>query len=190
MFLCCVVPLSRSPATVILWCWCCFAALAFDLWSGMGSDGYQTQRRGLWIPGKERAEKVLAGAITIDGRKEWKCKFCCESIVWTRWRCRRCCGENTGRRLRRELARGPRALRCRVERRTGSLSVKMLRLQFFGRRLSGFEDKVERQDKMGQVTRSERKVVLRKIGAWKWRMRPRAKKSWTREIERLLICRR
>ena len=35
------------------------------------SDGYQTQRRGSWIPGKERAERVLAGAITIDGRKEW-----------------------------------------------------------------------------------------------------------------------
>ena len=60
----------------------------------------------------------------------------------------------------------------------------MLRLQFFGRRLSGFEDKVERQDKMGQVTRSERKVVLRKTGAWKWRMRPRAEKSWTCEMER------
>ena len=25
-----------------------------------------------------------------DGRKEWTCKFCSESNVWTRWRCRRC----------------------------------------------------------------------------------------------------
>ena len=29
-------------------------------------------------------------AISIDGRKEWTCKFCSESNVWTRWRCRRC----------------------------------------------------------------------------------------------------
>ena len=26
----------------------------------------------------------------MDGRKEWICKFCSESNVWTRWRCRRC----------------------------------------------------------------------------------------------------
>ena len=29
-----------------------------------------------WIPGHVRAEKVLTDAITIDGRKEWICKFC------------------------------------------------------------------------------------------------------------------
>ena len=28
-----------------------------------------------WIPGQIRAEKVWADAITIDGRKEWICKF-------------------------------------------------------------------------------------------------------------------
>ena len=26
----------------------------------------------------------------IDVRKEWICKFCSETNVWTRWRCRRC----------------------------------------------------------------------------------------------------
>ena len=41
-------------------------------------------------PDKELAQKVLARAITIDGRKEWICNFCSESNVWTRWR-RRCC---------------------------------------------------------------------------------------------------
>ena len=39
---------------------------------------------------KERAERVLVSAISIDGRKEWTCKFCSESNVWTRWRRRRC----------------------------------------------------------------------------------------------------
>ena len=56
----------------------------------MVSDGFQAQKRGSWILGKERAERVLAIAISIDGRKEWTCKFCSESNVWTRWRCRRC----------------------------------------------------------------------------------------------------
>ena len=56
----------------------------------MGGDVFQTQRKS-WVPGQIRAEKVLADAITIDGRKEWICKFCSETNVWTRWRCRRCC---------------------------------------------------------------------------------------------------
>ena len=43
-----------------------------------------------WIPGKQRAARVWGGAIAIDGRREWMCKFCSESNVWTRWRCRRC----------------------------------------------------------------------------------------------------
>ena len=65
-------------------------ALALDWFSGMVRDGFQTQKRGSWIPGKERAERVLAGAVAIDGRKELICKFCSETNVWTRWRCRRC----------------------------------------------------------------------------------------------------
>ena len=41
-------------------------------------------------PGKERAERILVGAIVIDGRREWICKFCSEFNVWTKWRCWRC----------------------------------------------------------------------------------------------------
>ena len=37
-------------------------------------------RRGSWIPGKERAEKVLASAVSIDGRKEWTCRRCYRDI--------------------------------------------------------------------------------------------------------------
>ena len=43
------------------------------------SDGFQAQKRGSWIWGTERAEGVLASAISIDERKEWTCKFCSES---------------------------------------------------------------------------------------------------------------
>ena len=56
----------------------------------MGGDGFQPQRRKSWVPGKIRAEKVLADAITIDGTKEWICKFGSETNVWTRWRYRQC----------------------------------------------------------------------------------------------------
>ena len=36
-----------------------------------------------------------------------------------------------------------------------------------------------RPNKMDRVIRSEGKVVLRRTGAWKWRMRSRAERSWT-----------
>ena len=75
----------------IVWCWCCRYFIGSRRVFGMVSDGFQAQKRvGSWILAKERAQKVLASAISIDGRKEWTCKFCSESNVWTRWRCRRC----------------------------------------------------------------------------------------------------
>ena len=33
---------------------------------GTASDGFQAQKRGSWIPGKERAERVLANAIYVQ----------------------------------------------------------------------------------------------------------------------------
>ena len=56
----------------------------------MGSDGFQTQKKKSWVSGQVRAERILADAITIDGRTEWTCKFCSKTNVCTRWRCRRC----------------------------------------------------------------------------------------------------
>ena len=76
----CCVPIT-IPATCVLPFVLC-AAFTFTV-SGQEMGGG-------WIPGQARAEKVLADAITIDGRKEWICKFCSETNVWTRWRCRRC----------------------------------------------------------------------------------------------------
>ena len=73
----CVVSLSRfgrlSGVGVVL------TSLALDWCSRMLSDGFQTQKRGSWIPGKEREEGVLASAISTDGRKDGTCKFCSES---------------------------------------------------------------------------------------------------------------
>ena len=80
---------SLSLATVLPLCLCCCVALARFV-EGMCCDGYETQRRSSRFPGKERAERVLAEAITIDCWKEWICKFCSETNVLTRWRCKRC----------------------------------------------------------------------------------------------------
>ena len=88
----CLVCSVAIPATVFPSCLRGLAALVSIkvFWSVMGSDGFQTQKNKSWVSGQVRAERVLAEAITIDGRKEWTCKFCSESNVWTRWRCRRC----------------------------------------------------------------------------------------------------
>ena len=69
MVLCC----RRDPGDCLspVLVWSLHLLLSKDFRSGMGSDGFQTQRRGTWIPGKQRAEKVLASAISVDGRKEW-----------------------------------------------------------------------------------------------------------------------
>ena len=83
------VLLSRSPR-LSLSLSLCGDWFSKEFWSGMGSDVFQTQRRGSWIVEKERAEKVLADDISMDSRKEWICKFCSASNFWTRWRCRRC----------------------------------------------------------------------------------------------------
>ena len=72
----CVVSLSRfgrlSGVCVVL------PSLALDWCSRMVSDGFQTQKSGSWIPGKEG---VLASAISTDGRKDGTCTFCSESNV-------------------------------------------------------------------------------------------------------------
>ena len=87
-----VVCAVAIPATVFPSCLCGLAALVSRnvFWLVMRRDGFQTQKNKSWVSEQVRAERVLAEAITIDGRKEWTCKFCSESNVWTRWRCRRC----------------------------------------------------------------------------------------------------
>ena len=40
------------------------------------ADDFQTHKKKSWVSGQVRAERILADAVTIDGRKEWTCKFC------------------------------------------------------------------------------------------------------------------
>ena len=44
-------------------------------------EGWQTQKRKGWMSGQFRPEKLVAEAITIDGRKEWYCRFSARSEV-------------------------------------------------------------------------------------------------------------
>ena len=70
-----VVPLSRFRRLSGVGVGVVLTSLALDWCSRMVSDGFQTQKRCSWIPGRERAEKVLASAVSFDGRKEWTCKI-------------------------------------------------------------------------------------------------------------------
>ena len=47
----------------------------------MGSNGFQTQKKKLWVSGQVRAERILADSTTNEGRKEWTCKFFSETNV-------------------------------------------------------------------------------------------------------------
>ena len=88
--LCCAI-VAIPETYVFLSFFVVAAAFAFEVSvREVGCDGFQTQESKSWIPEKDREEKVLADAITNDGRQDWICKFCSESNVWTRWRCRRC----------------------------------------------------------------------------------------------------
>ena len=96
-------------------------------------------------PGKERAENVLASAISIDGRKERTCKFCSESNVWTRWRCRRRYNDI------------PAGLRGKfwqaIAARTGEKS-------------SGSSTSSGEEDRKSKHLEAEKKELRARIGAW------------------------
>ena len=53
----------------------------------MGSEAFRHKRRSPGCRARSGSKGFWQKAITIDGRKEWTCKFCSESNVWTRWRC-------------------------------------------------------------------------------------------------------
>ena len=172
----------------------------------MLSDGVQTQKRGSWIPGKEREEGVLASAISTDGRKDGTCKFCSESNVWTRWRCRRCY---------HDILAGLRGkYRQAIAGRTGEWSAvsltssreedrKSKSLEAGNNELRArLEEKKGGEGAQGGQGLPSRRVAWRKSGEWiwTWRRRLRAGKSWMskkkklqeelREIKNSRVCRR
>ena len=57
---------------------CLVLVLSLLHWLSTGVPGWSA------IPGEERAERVLASAISTDWRREWTCKICSES---TRVKC-------------------------------------------------------------------------------------------------------
>ena len=68
------------------------AAVSSNFTHSMGADD-----RGMANAEKEEIDgkastdgRASAKAVAIDGRKEWYCRFCSETNVWTRSKCRRC----------------------------------------------------------------------------------------------------
>ena len=88
----CLVCSVAILAIVFPSCLCGLAALVSGkvFWLVIGSDGFQTARISR-VSGQVRAERVLAEAITIDGRKGWTCKFVAGDVIITS-RCR-CTGK-------------------------------------------------------------------------------------------------
>ena len=111
----------------------------------------------------------MAGAISVDGRKEWTCKFCSESNVWTKWRCRRCYHDiPTGlrgkyRRSPQGLENGPPALRRQAGRKTESPDIWRQKIKSFGPGLQGL------------LCWRESGVAWRKSGEWIWTSRRRSR---------------
>ena len=70
---------------------------------------------------------MLVDVIMIDGQKEWICKLCSETNVWTRWRYRRCfsnilCKEITRRLSFKEIKGGIRGHPPRVVKKESPVS--------------------------------------------------------------------
>ena len=110
---CCAVFL-RSRRLSFLRAGVVFAAFTLEIVVRDGQRWLSNAEKKFVDPGQGTCGKVLADVITIDGRKEWICKFCSESNVWLRRRRRRCYSnipaglrKHTGRRLRRERVSGP-----------------------------------------------------------------------------------
>ena len=89
VIVCVCVPISSVPLLFVV----LPAAVSSNFFQSTVADdrsngeGWQTQRRKGWLSGQLRADKILAEAITIDGGKEWYCRFCSESNMWTSRRC-------------------------------------------------------------------------------------------------------
>ena len=151
----------------------------------MVSDVFQDQKRGSWIPGM-RAERVLANAISIDGRKEWTFKFCSESKVWTRWRCRRCY-KNISAELHGKY-------RQAVAAKLGEWSTGPSASNKEDRKARCLKD--ENKELRARIDAVEKEGVQKEPGipfkeegeiAWKSRMRPSVAENWMNRGKR---CRR
>ena len=148
-----------SPVLV----WSLPLSLSKDVRLGMVSGGFQTQRRGSWILGEYRAKRVLASAISIDGRKEWTCKFCSESNVWTRWLCRRCY---------RDIPAGLRGkYRQAIAARTGERSTGS---STSSREAENKEPRARVEPKEGKVFHPGEKAAWKKSGVRRWTSRRRS----------------
>ena len=144
----CVVcaPVAIS-ATV--WCWCCpyFIGSRRLFRDGLNSED------GWWIPEKERAERVLASAILIGGRREGRVnsaqnRMCGRDAVAgaATMTSRQVCVGSIGRRLPQGLDNGLQALRRRARRR----KAWKRRIRSFGSGLRTWKRRKVKESKEGK----------------------------------------
>ena len=124
------------------------------------------------------------GQCYSDGRKEWCCRFCSETNVWTRWRCRRCQTSSVAREVQAgSFSKGQTVL-------IGFVLIKWRRTTFVGnsaqncrnyvKRLSG--TRVQRRSRERSANLRLRKAVWKKMGRWKWMKKLVARRNWISSV--------
>ena len=139
-------------------------------WLVMGCYGFQTQKNKSWVSGQVRAERVLAEAITIDDRKEWRCKSSATS--------RRGCKGSISRRSQQNQETGLLVRRARVGSKREKLEAWKPRIKSLEHELMLWERRMEH--KRGQVSPLKKKEIRKKCGEplWKSRMTPSVAENW------------
>ena len=148
-----------------------FASFALKWCSGMVTDGFQAQKRSSWIPGKERAERDLASAISIDGTKKWDVHIllrieCVDEGVAgavTLTSLQGCVG-STGRRSPRGRESGLRAPQRRAGRKTERPGVWKQRTRNSVQGLMPWKTRVEKEPKEGRVSLQGKKETWKMCG--------------------------
>ena len=161
-----------SIPAIVLWR-CCLYFIGSRRVFGMVSDGFQVQKRCSWIPCKERAERVLANAISMDGKRSGRAncvqnRMCglggvAGDVTTTSWRG---CTGSFGRRSLQSRESGLQARRRGVRRTRSSEQGLMPRKRKEGsQKGAGIPFKEEGLGRSVEI-------------AWKPRMRPSVAENW------------
>ena len=118
-----------------------------------------------------RMEKILAEAVTVDGRQEWYCRYCSETNVWTRSKCRRCQTKIPAALQRGGVAR----TRLRWDSAKTSFWVKRPRASYFNFRRKS--RKWKRKYLRCSLKERVKKASPKNLGRWWWVKRLTARRS-------------
>ena len=155
---CCCVPVAIPATCVLPASSVVVAAHTFEV-SGreMGGDGFQTQKCKSWIPGKDRAEKVLAKGVDLQVLFQ---DHCLDALAM---KTMLGCGRSIDRQCRQRLGGGRQDHRHRAVEKKSSPEIRMRKLRNCERRLNSSEGSREWR-------RGKEHKVIRREESGTWRM--------------------